>query len=99
MLIRELRSVWVPYEMEHPSDTAGDICYDLPRFLHPEECKDFLLLNQRKLRRRLIQFREHHEIDFKQEYLLGVGHNVGWRYGPHHDPEDLPEERHSDRDY
>jgi hypothetical protein len=95
-LIRSIRSVWVPYEMEHPADAVGEICYDIPRFLHPDECKDFLQLNQKKFRRRLIQFREHHEKDFKQQFMLGVGRNAGWLYGPLRDPETA---RHGDRDY
>lgn len=83
-LVRKIESVWVPFEMRTPSDgsqdSTGNLCSDIPRFLHPQECKDFIQFNNRRLGRRLIQFREHTEEWAKQEYAKGVGREAhrGW---------------------
>lgn len=87
-LVKKIESVWVPFEVFHPADGGqdgtGNICSDIPRFLSPEECKDFIQLNSIRLSRRLIQFREYTDEVYKQEYAKGVGReaNRGWRYGP-----------------
>jgi hypothetical protein len=97
MLIRQLRSVWVPYEVLHEADPRGKLCNDIPRFCHPEECKDFIQFNGSKLRKRLIQFREHYEEEFKKQYAMGVGRTIKWRYGPSY--AGITHDRHGDRDY
>ena len=85
-LVRDIKSVWVPFEVKNPADggtdETGNVCSDIPRFLHPQECKDFIQLNARRIGRRLIQFREHTEEKFKQEYATGIGREGRWRYGP-----------------
>lgn len=102
-LIRNLESVWVPFNITRleSGDEIGDIAGDIPRFCHPEECKDFLQLNQARLKGRLIQFREHFEERYKQEYAKGYGRDTkyGWEYGPSYDPSGVPKVRRSLRDY
>lgn len=102
-LIRKIESVWVPFNITRleSGNEIGNIAGDIPRFCHPEECKDFLQLNRAFLKGRLIQFREHFEEQYKQEYAKGVGREAkyGWRYGPSYDRSTLPRNRRSLRDY
>lgn len=102
-LVRQILSVWVPFNITRleSGDEIGGIAGDIPRFCHPEECKDFLQLNKTRLKGRLIQFREHFEDQYKQEYAKGVGREAknGWRYGPSYDPNSVPQKRRSLRDY
>lgn len=87
-LVRDINAVWVPFEVDRATpeqggfEGSGNVCADIPRFLDPQECKDFIQLNAHKLHNRLIQFREQFETEYKQEWAKGVGRKPGWKYGP-----------------
>jgi hypothetical protein len=97
-LVRQIRSVWVPFWVNSHNEEITNVADNVPRFLHPEECKDFIQLNAYRLKRK-IQFQERFEDEFKQEFARGVGRLSRWRYGPVYGPETIPEERRSLRDY
>lgn len=98
-LVRQIRSVWVPFWVNAHNEEIARVANDVPRFLHPEECKDFIQLNKNRLRGK-IQFQERFEDEFKHEFARGVGRELNhWRFGPTYDPETIPAERRSLRDY
>lgn len=98
-LIVNIRSVWVPFRIRGHNEEIENVCNDIPRFLHPEECKDFMQLNKDRLNFKL-QFQERFEEEFKQEYARGVGMEASppWQFGPAYGPE-VPMKRRSLRDY
>ena len=98
MLVHQIRSVWVPFWVNPHNEEIANVANEVPRFLHPEECKDFIQLNQRRLSRRKIQFQERFEDEFKHEFARGVGRDRKWKYGPVYGPE-VPLDRRSLRDY
>lgn len=97
-LIRKIRSVWVPFYVNDTDERIVNVAADLPRFLHPDECKDFLQLNRDTLNRK-VQYQERFEPAFKDEYARGVGRLLHWKYGPSYDPESVVVNRRSIRDY
>lgn len=101
VLIRKIRAVWVPFNVSSVDERITNVANDIPRFLHPEECKDFIQLNAVRLGRRKIQFQERFEPEFRDEFSKGVGRDSipPWYYGPPHDPETTPVNRRSLRDY
>jgi len=76
---QKIRSVWVPFECT-PLGGATK-CDNLPRFLKPEEIRWYLQTRGHLIRNRLIEWREHYEAEFIEEYLKGVGRAINDR--PH----------------
>lgn len=65
------RSVWVPFE-QLPDGTDRK-CDDLPRFASSREVRGYLAKHNQALARRMIQWREHFEKEYIEEYEAGVG--------------------------
>lgn len=70
MKLTEVKAVWVPFEVS-PLGTEKK-CDDLPRFIDQESIKHYLRTHP-KLARRRLQWREHFEKEYIEEYVAGVG--------------------------
>jgi len=65
------KSVWVPFEKL--PDGSDRKCIDLPRFPTRLEVWKFLNANGQKMLDRLLEWREHREREYIEEYLEGIG--------------------------
>jgi len=63
--------VWVPFECF--LDGTEKKCNDLPRFTSVRELRDYLRDHNQRLRARRLQWREHFEKEYLEEYRAGVG--------------------------
>lgn len=70
-MVRKTRVVYVPFEIA-PDKTARK-CNDLPRFGTTQAVRWFLELHGQGLSHRMLEWREHEEKEFIEEYLAGVG--------------------------
>jgi hypothetical protein len=71
MKTRTRRTVWVPFEML--PDKTERKCNDLPRFATIGEVREYLRIHNQRLSARLLQWREHSEKEYIEEYEAGVG--------------------------
>jgi hypothetical protein len=64
-------SVWVPFEC-FPDGTEKK-CNDLPRFALQKEVREYIQTHGQQLAARQLQWREHFEKEYFDEYQAGVG--------------------------